>query len=170
MKPLFTIIAILSFPLSVICQDITGLWKGTLFNESNGQSSKYEIYIGKEKGKYIAYSQTWTQVADKQYYGIKKINVRIAKDGKVVMQDAKLVENNYPEPPQKNLFQLNVLDLVEQSGGSKLDGPFVTNSSKEYAALTGRINLTRVNSLISQSDLLQYIQKNNIDNGLTAAK
>jgi hypothetical protein len=160
---------IICCPVFAFCQDITGVWKGTMFNDSTQQSLQYEIVINKEKGKLTGYSHTSYVINDKKYYGIKKMNIRIAKDGKIVMQDVKLVENNYPGGPNKNVIQLNVLDLANSGSEAFLDGLFVTNHSKQYQSLTGRLSIKRVNAL-PETELVQYLQKNNGNDNLTAVK
>ena len=169
MKPFIFVITLLCFPAMAFCQDITGLWKGTMLNDSSKQALEYEIVISKEKGKYSAFSHTWFIINDKKHYGIKKLNVRVARDGKIVLQDTKLVDNNYPVLPLKNVLQLNVLDLVTSGSETMLNGIFVTNSSKDYKGLTGSISIKRVN-LLSQSYLMQYLNKNDVDNNFTAGK
>lgn len=143
MKPITLLAIAICSPLFALCQDkdISGLWKGTLLNENNHQSYQYEVYIRKENGRFAGYSQTWFSINGKTYYGIKKLRVTIARDGKIVMQDAGLVENNYPETPPKNVYQLNVLDLEGDNADASLKGPFVTNRTKQYDALSGQINL-----------------------------
>jgi hypothetical protein len=39
--------------------DITGLWKGTLYNDTTQQYNQYEVAISKEKGKLTGFSHTW---------------------------------------------------------------------------------------------------------------
>lgn len=170
MKPIIIILAVLCCPVFAFCQDITGLWKGTMYNDSTQQSLEYEIVISKEKGKLIGYSHTSYLIGSTKYYGVKKINVRIAKDGKIVMQDAKWLENNYPGEQGKNVIQLNVLDLAKSGEESYMDGLFVTNRSKAYNALTGRMSIKRVNPLVAQSELIKYLQMNAADDNLTAVK
>lgn len=169
MKNILYAMLIFCCPFPAFSQDISGLWKGTIYSNDTHQSYQYEIVINKEKGKYSGFSQTWYTINEKRYYGIKKVKIRVANDGKVVIQDAELVENNYPTPPPKNIYQLNVLDLANLDAESKLTGPFVTNRTKEYAELTGQISLKRI-SLTGQPDLAQYLQQNKIDNTLTASK
>ncbi len=169
MKNFTLIMVAICCPVFAFCQDITGLWKGTMYNDSTQQTTEYEIVIIKEKGKYTAFSHTSYVINDKKYFGIKKINVRVAKDGKIVMQDAKLVEENYPGQPNKNVIQLNVLDLVNNADEAALNGLFVTNRSKDYRALTGRISIKKVNPL-TQSDLVLYLQRNNSSQDFTAVK
>ena len=166
MKYLIIAIIALCSPLVVFCQDITGLWSGTLFNDDTQQSLAYEIFISKDKGKLTGYSQTWFLVNDQKYYGVKKVKVRFANDGKIIVQDAGIIENHYPSEPNKNLIQLNILDLVSNENEATLKGPYVTNSTKNFGALSGRIQLKRI-ATSDQSSLIQYLRKNNIDNDVT---
>jgi len=169
MKNFALVMVVLCCPIFTFCQDITGVWKGTMYNDSTQQSLQYEIVISKERGKLTGYSHTSYVVNDKKYYGIKKMNIRIAKDGKIVMQDVKLIENNYTDSPNKNVIQLNVLDLANSGSEAFLDGVFVTNRSKEFLPFTGRLSIKRVNAL-TERELVQYLQKNKGDDNLTAVK
>ncbi len=169
MKQRIYILLALCCPLFVFCQDITGLWKGTMYNDSTNHSLAYEFVITKDNGKYSGFSHTWFLINEKEYYGIKKIKVRIAKDGKVIIQDDELIDNNYPIAPHKNVYQLNVLQLSSLNNETILDGLFVTNPTKKFCELTGRIHVKKADQ-ISQSDLLKYLQKNNIENTVTKLK
>lgn len=169
MKKCIPILMALCCPLIVFCQDITGHWKGTIFNEDANQSLDYEVVIKKEKGKFTAFSHTTYLIDGKSYFGIKKINIRIAKDGKIVMQDASLVDYDYPLLPKRNVLQLNVLDLANLGKEAKLEGLFVTNSSKDYKGLTGHVNIRRVSPII-ETNLLTYFQKPTRDNDLSFVK
>jgi hypothetical protein len=169
MKYFLYLIAAICSPMIVFCQDITGLWKGTMFNDSTKQALPYEVVIAKENGKYSGFSHSWFLIDGKKYYGIKKVKIRIATDGKIIIQDAVLVEDNYPVAPNKNVGQLNVLDIAILDNEIKMDGQFVTNRTKAYSELTGSISIKKV-SPSAESALMQYFQKNGIDNGLTAAK
>ncbi len=170
MKYLVPFIVALCCPVMAFCQDITGLWKGTMYNDSTKRSLDYEIVISKVKGKYTGFSNTSYVVNDKKYHGIKRINVRVAKDGKIVFQDAKLLENNYESQQNKNVIQLNVLDLANSGNESFMDGIFVTNRSKEYQAVTGRMSIKKVNPLLVQSELMDYLRKNADEENMTVVK
>lgn len=141
-----------------------------MYNDSTKQTLDYEIAISKVKGKLTGFSHTSYVINDKKYYGIKKITVRVAKDGKIVFQDAKLLENNYDNQQNKNVIQLDVLNLANSGEESFMDGIFVTNRSKEYQALTGRMSIKKVNPSVVQSDLLKYLQKNAEEDNMTVAK
>ncbi len=164
--PSFKALAVLlcMLPLAVFAQnfegnekDITGLWTGTLFNDTTGQYSKYEVAISKEKGKLVGFSHTYFLIGGKEYYGVKRVKVKKAPDGKVVIVDDELVLNNYPELPGKYMRQLNVLTLHNTDTAFVLSGPFITNRTKEYHALTGSVHLKKNNGAW-QSALWPHLQ------------
>ena len=157
------------FPSSIFGQDITGLWKGTLYNDTTQQFYKYEIGIGKEKGRYTGFSHTWFIVDDKQYFGVKKVKVKIADDGKVIVEDDGLIANNYPMAPNKNVRQLNVLTLDASGEVMSLSGPFSTNRTKEYHPLTGSVSLQRKNDFW-QSALVPHLKELGKDQDLSFVK
>jgi hypothetical protein len=169
MKKLITAASLLLFPLFIFSQDIAGLWKGTMYNDSTKKSLPYELLIKKEKGKYTGLSYSWFLIGGEEYYGIKKVKVSVAKDGKIVIRDAALIENNYPVAPDKNVSQLNVLDLVNSENEISLDGLFVTNLTKRYWEATGHINIKRTDAF-SESSLMQYLQKKEAENGVAVIK
>ncbi len=169
MKQFLPFIIAICCPVIVFCQDITGLYKGSMYNDSTRQSLPYEMMITKENGKYTGYTHSWFLVNGKQYYGIKKIKARVAKDGKIVVQDVALIENNYPVSPDKNVSQLNVLDITSNENEVALNGPFVTNRTKAYNELTGRISLKKVNGT-TESALMKYLQNYSGDNDITVVR
>lgn len=156
MKPLTLLLAIICMPFLSFAQDITGLWKGTIFNDSTQQLCEYEIGISKDKGKYVGYSHTLFVIGNEKYHGIKKLKVKIAPDGKVIIEDDGLIFYNYPQAPNKNVRQLNVLNLEGIGENLKLQGPFVTSRTKQFAPLTGFVNLQRM-AAISSADVLGYL-------------
>ena len=166
MKQLIPAVSFLLFPLFIFSQDITGLWKGTMYNDNSKTSLPYELLIKKEKNKYTGLSYSRFLIGGEEYYGIKKVKVSVAKDGKIVIKDAELIENNYPAGPDKNISQLNVLDLVS---GETLDGLFVTNLTKHFGEATGHINIKRIDTF-SESSLMQYLQRKATGNEVAVIK
>lgn len=160
MKKIKFLFLTLCCPLAIFCQDITGLWTGTLHNDSTGLDYQYEIGITNEKGKFEGFSHTWFTIEGQQYFGVKKLKIRIAKDGKIVILDDELLVSNYPVSAHKDVHQLNILDFREDNGEKVLDGPFVTNRTKEFKPLTGYISIVKRKD-ISKSDLIPHLK--NID-------
>lgn len=150
-------------------KDIAGLWKGTLFNDTTQKYYKYEIGISKEKGKYSGFSHTWFTIGDTQYFGVKKLAIKIAQDGKIIVEDNGLIAHNYPVAPNKGVKQLNVLTLDASDSIMKLTGPFSTNRTKDYHSLTGSIQLQRKNDFW-QSSLVPHLQELSRDEELSFVK
>jgi len=168
MKHLILLMAVLCCNMASYSQNITGLWKGTLKNDSTHDVLNYEVYITRNKGKYIGYSHTAFLINGKTYYGVKKLKVSIARDGKIITQDDELLENDYPVQISRNVRQLNVLDFSPSADGEALHGPFVTNRTREFNELTGNIRVKKV-STVSASDLMQYLRKYDTGNSLFAS-
>jgi hypothetical protein len=138
--------------------DITGLWKGTMYNDSTQKFLRYEIAISQnEKGKLSGFTHTFFISDDKEYHGVKKVKVK-KQDGKIIIEDQELIVNNYPIPPAKNVRQLDVLTLEVHDSVMILSGPFSTNRTKQYASLTGTINVQRKHDF-KQSALIPHLEE-----------
>jgi hypothetical protein len=153
------------FAQSASDADITGLWKGTMYNDTTKQFLKYEIAISENKGKLSGYSHTYFILEDKEYHGVKKVRIK-KKDGKIIVEDLDLIANNYPVPPAKGVRQLDVLTLEIKDGVMTLSGPFSTNRTREYRSLTGTINVQRKNDF-SQSALLPHLEELHLADNLS---
>ncbi|MBL7701011.1 MAG: hypothetical protein JNM14_02075 [Ferruginibacter sp.] len=122
--------------------DMTGLWTGLMFNDTTELNYRYEIAISEKNGKLTGYSQTFFNFDGQEYYGVKKIKITI--DGnKIVTQDLKLIENNYPVKPPKGVYVLNVLNFEMKNDVMMLSGMFQTNRTKEYAPATGYVHVEK---------------------------
>jgi hypothetical protein len=137
--------------------DVTGLWKGTMYNDTTGQYLKYEIAISEKKGKLSGFTHTYFIYEDKEYHGVKKVKIT-RQDGKIIVEDMGLIANNYPISPNKGVKQLDVLTLTVTDGVMTLSGPFSTRRTKEYHSLTGSINVQR-KSNFKQSALIPHLEE-----------
>ncbi len=145
--------------------DITGLWKGTMYNDTTKQFLKYEIAISENKGKLSGYTHTYFILDDKEYHGVKKAKIK-RKDGKIIVEDVELIANNYPVPPAKGVRQLDVLTLEIKDGVMTLSGPFSTNRTKVYHSLTGSINVQRKTNF-KQSALVPHLEELGLSENLS---
>lgn len=159
---------LLLFCSKIQAQDITGLWKGRLYNDSTKMYYKYEIGISEEKGKLSGFSHTWFILNDTQYFGVKEVKIK-RKDDKIIVEDYKLISNNYPVAPAKNVRQLNVLTLTIEDSVMKLSGPFATNRTKDWAPLTGHIELQRKNDFWNSS-LIPHLAELKLEKQLVFVK
>ena len=157
----YLIIACCSFFLTATSfaqslQDMTGLWTGLMYNDTTELNYRYEIAISEKNGKLIGYSQTFFILDGKEYYGVKKIRITI-EDDKVITQDLKLIDNNYPIKPPKGVYVLNVLNFQMTNDVMVLKGMFQTNRTKEYAPATGYIHVEKKNDF-KESPLVKQLK------------
>src|SRR5690606_2115848 len=102
LKLIYTVCVLGLLSNTLSAQDITGLWKGTLYNDSNQLVYNYEIAITSNKGKLQGYSHTWFILDQNQYYGVKKVRI-LQNDDLILIEDDGLIANNYPVKPAKNV-------------------------------------------------------------------
>jgi hypothetical protein len=148
----------LLFPLQLVAQDITGLWKGVLYNDTTQKTLRYEIAISQKGKKLYGYSYTFFIYEDKVYQGLKKVKIKRVDD-KIIIEDDGLIAHNYPIPPNKNVRQLNVLTLRIEDSVMRLTGPFSTNRTKEFHSLTGSVEVKRRNDFYKQSALIPHLEE-----------
>lgn len=145
--------------------DMTGLWTGLMFNDTTELNYRYEIAISEKNGKLVGYSQTFFILDGKEYYGVKKLKITIDGD-KVVTQDVKLLDNNYPIKPPKGVYVLNVLNFQLTNNVMVLKGVFSTNRTREYAPATGYIHVEK-KTAFKESPLVKQLKVLGLDSDLS---
>ncbi len=136
-----------------------------MFNDTTELNYRYEIAISEKNGKLIGYSQTFFILDGKEYWGLKKIRITIEED-KVITQDLKLLDNNYPIKPPKGVYVLNVLNFQLTNEVMVLKGIFSTNRTREYAPATGYIHVEKKIEY-KESPLVKQLKVMGLDNDLT---
>src|SRR5258708_5724295 len=139
MKFLFLIFLL---PLKLFAQDITGVWTGTLYNDTTKQYLKYELAISEYNGKLSGYSHVIFVFDSVENIGVKSIKIK--KSGEeYFIEDEKLIYNNYTEPPAKGVRIYSELALSQNDSSMILSGPWKTNTRKFYSSVTGNIFLKK---------------------------
>ena len=140
MKFLFIIFL---FPLQLLAQssspgskEITGVWTGSLYNDTTKQFIHYELAISEHAGKLSGYSHTTFIIDGIKNIGVKEVKIK-DKKGLIAVEDEKLIDNNYTAPPAKGVRTFISLVLSENDSAKVLSGPWHTNRTKEYSSLTG---------------------------------
>lgn len=152
------IVLLLLTPFFSKAQDITGLWRGNLHNDTTGNDLRYELAISQDGKKLTGYSYTFFIHEDRVYQGLKKVKIKKVDD-KYLIEDDELVAHNYPVAPPKGTKQLNVLTLSIEDSIMRLSGPFKTQRTKEYSSLTGNIDVQRRNDFYKQSALIPHLEE-----------
>lgn len=142
------VIILFLFPISLFAQpsltdnDITGLWKGSLYNDTTNKYLPYEIAISHENGKLSGYSYTLFDIDGKKELGVKRIKIK-RKDDQLFMEDIALILNDYSEPPPRKVRQQSVVNLSANDTAMQMTGTWSTNRTREYRPLTGTMQLKR---------------------------
>src|ERR1700733_11821913 len=75
-------------------QDLTGLWKGKLYNDTTKEYLFYELAISDDNGKLTGYSYTIFKGEKGDEVGVKTIKVKKV-NGKIIIEDISLIDNTY---------------------------------------------------------------------------
>lgn len=176
-KRLFNSIIFIFFllPVSLFAQDvssaeldITGLWKGALYNDTTQKFLPYEIAISEEKGKLTGYSYTLFDIDGKKELGVKKIKIK-RKDNQLIIEDAELILNDYSEPPPRKVRQQSIVNILVNDTSMQLTGKWSTNQTKEYRPLTGTIQVQRAINF-RPLVLFKKLEELKLDNELSFVK
>src|SRR5674476_1276660 len=109
MKFLFIIFLL---PLQLFAQDISGVWVGTLYNDTTKQYIPYELAINEYNGKLSGYSHTIFIIDSIKNIGVKTVKIRKKKDEffvedetnpKSVMAKEEIKTNPVITQPQKEI-------------------------------------------------------------------
>lgn len=161
MKFLFIIFI---FPLQIFAQssspesqDITGVWIGSLYNDTTQQFHHYELAISKYNGKLIGYSQITFIIDGIKNIGVKEVKIK-NKKGLITIEDEKLIDNNYTAPPAKGVRTFINFVLSENDSAEVLSGPWHTNRTREYNSLTGTAFLEKKKN-INETEIVPKLQQ-----------
>ncbi len=115
MKKIFFLLSIFHYQFSD-AQVVSGLYSGTLVNDSTKKIQQYEFALSEYRDKITGYSYTTFVVNDTFYYSIKRIKAT-KKNNQLIIEDDKMLANNFPESPAKNVKQTStiILDAIEFS-------------------------------------------------------
>lgn len=122
--------------------DITGLWKGQLYNDSTKKWLDYEIAISEDQGKLSGYSYIVFDIDGKKEIGTKKVKIK-REDEKVLIEDVEFIQNNYTVAPGRGVRVMSSLNLSVNDTAMLLTGSWKTNRTRQYSPLTGNLHLQR---------------------------
>src|SRR5664279_5492560 len=129
-------------PLRLLAQDITGVWTGTLYNDTTKQYLRNELAISEYNGKLSGYSHTIFIIDSVENVGVKSIKIKKSGDDYFV-EDDKLIYNNYTAPPAKGVKTYSDLELTETDSSMLLKGTWKTNATRTFRSITGNIFLKK---------------------------
>jgi hypothetical protein len=145
---------------SVSAQVVSGLYSGTLVNDSTKKEQRYELALSEYRGKITGYSYTTFVVNDTFYYGVKRVKAT-KKGDKLIVEDDKMIANYFPESPAKGVKQINTIQLTGEDTLKSANGTWETTRTKIYYALHGGVEM-QLNNDSSRSALIGHLKELNI--------
>ena len=173
MKTLKLLSLLLFVPLVFHAQkSLTGLWVGTLSNDSTTvrKDQSFEIALTQYKGKVYGYSRMNFIVNDTLYYIVKRIKGTIENDVCEVKDDD-IISHNFPRKPDKGVKLISTFRRNLQDSIWRLDGDWKTTESKKhrYYSISGKISLTSEPD-ISKSKIFPHLEELNLANDVAFYK
>jgi hypothetical protein len=141
-------------------QVVSGLYTGTLVNDSTKKEQRYELALSEYRGKITGYSYTTFVVNDTFYYGVKRVKAT-RKGDVLVIEDDKMLVNNFPESPAKGVKQINTIRLNNEDTLRAANGTWQTTRTKIYYALHGGVQM-RLDNDSTHSALIGQLKELNI--------
>jgi len=159
MKTIKLTVLFLFFPLVFFAQTLTGLWTGTLTNDSTTirRDQSFEIVLTQYKDKVYGYSRMTFFVHDTLYYIVKRVKGTI--EGEVCeVRDDDIISHNFPRKPERGVKLISIFRRNRQDSLWYLDGDWKTTESKKYYSISGRISLKPEPDL-EKSKLIPHLEE-----------
>lgn len=162
MKTIFLLFfAILSLP--VLAQNISGLYSGTLNNDSAKQTQQYELALSEYRGKITGYAYATFTKNDTFYYSIRRVKA-VREGDQLIVEDEEMLANNFPVRPDKGVHRISYIPLKNLKEGDTLTtfaGNWKTNRTKKFYSVPGTMAMKRDNDS-TQSALVAHLRELNI--------
>ena len=159
MRIVFVFVFLISAQI-LSAQVIGGLYSGTLVNDSTQKEQRYELALSEYRGKITGYSYTTFVRNDSLFYGVKRVKAT-RKNNQLVVEDDKMIANNFPESAAKGVHQTNFIQLTNEDTLRSANGSWQTNRTKIYYAIGGNVAL-QLNNDSSHSALIAHLKELNI--------
>ena len=143
-------------------QDISGLYSGTLTNDSLKMIQNYELALSEYKGKITGFSYITFVMNDTFYYGIKRIEAT-RENGELVVRDVKMLMNNYPQRADKGVHLINRIPLSQLDGVKEVNGRWETTKTKKFYSISGDMSLKKDDDS-THSSLIAHLKELDIIN------
>lgn len=141
-------------------QVISGLYSGTIMNDTTQKEQRYELALSEYRGKITGYSYTTFVRNDSLFYGIKRVKATRTNNA-LIVEDDQMIVNNFPESPAKGVRQTNTIPLNGEDTLRSANGTWQTNRTKLYYAIGGNVSL-QLNNDSSHSALIAHLKELNI--------
>jgi hypothetical protein len=162
MKNLLLLI-LLFLSVQLAAQNISGLYSGTLRNDSNKHVQQYELALSEYRGKITGYAYATFIANDTFYYSIRRVKA-VREKNQLVVEDEEMLVNNFPRRPDKGVHRISYIPLQHLKEGDTLatfTGNWKTTQTKKFYAVPGIMDMKRDNDS-THSALVAHLRELNI--------
>lgn len=141
-------------------KSVTGLWTGTLTNDSTTarQDQSFEIALTQYKEKVYGYSRRTFIVNDTLYYVLKRVKGKV--DGDICeVTDDEYISYNFPGQVDKGVKVTYYFHLNQQDSTWSLDGRWSTNRVKRNFYAMGGTVAMREETNLDNSKLFAHMEE-----------
>src|SRR6476469_10179313 len=154
---------LLHFSLQLSAQNISGLYSGTLRNDSSKFIQKYELALSEYRGKITGYAYATFIKNDTFYYSIRRVKA-VREAGQLVVEDGEMLANNFPVKPDKGVHRISYIPIANLKEGDTLTtftGTWKTTQTKKFYAIPGSMDMKRDGDS-ARSTLIAHLRELNI--------
>ncbi len=157
-------------PLFFFAQSLSGLWVGSLHNDSATvrKDQSFEIALTEYKGKVYGYSRSEFIVNDTLYYIVKRVKGTIAGDICEVTDD-EIVDYNFRGRLDKGVKVTSTFRRNKTDSTWYLEGKWKTNVTKKYYSVTGKVGLEEEKDLYA-SKIFPHLEELKLANDVAFYK
>ena len=130
---------------TAVAQNVSGLYSGTLYNDTTKQTQIYELALSDYRGKVTGYAYATFIANDTSYYSIRRVR-GAKKGGNLVVEDGEMIANNFPNGPDKGVRRVTQIPLNNLSEADTLghfNATWKTTATKQFYSLPGVMAMQR---------------------------
>jgi hypothetical protein len=157
MKNLYLFVFILASPITMLAQNLHGLWSGTMVNDTLRVTQNFELALSEYRGKITGYTYQTYIIRDTFYYSVKRVKAE-RSDGFLVIEDVERIGDNFPDKAARKVRMTAKFPLLNDTTIDFLKGHWTTNQTKVYYSVGGDMKLTAQKDE-KESDLLAHLQE-----------
>jgi len=153
-----TVLLLLS-PLVFYAQTLTGLWVGSVTNDSVTvrKDQSFEIVLTQYKNKVYGFSRSTFIVNDSLFYIVKRVKGTI-EDNVCEVKDDEIVSYNFKGRLNKNVKVTTTFRFDKGDSTWRMDGDWKTNQTKKYYSVSGKATLNQEKDL-TKSKILPHLEE-----------
>src|SRR6476660_650019 len=132
MKTIQLTVLLLLSPIVFFAQTLTGIWLGSVHNDSATirKDASFEIVLTQYKDKVYGYSRSTFTVHDSLFYIVKRVKGTI--DGDVCqVKDDDIISNNFQGRLDKGVKMVSTFRFDHNDSVWHMDGDWKTNKTKK---------------------------------------